>query len=138
MNEQLEQKGIEFLTWLLETIKQTKDVVVDKAPEVVRQLLEYRIIEHLTAVIITFIISLVSIPLVIHFFKLMNKNRYETRNAYHDAGDLTSKGLYFQFLVWVFTIFSIISMGVFIGNLVTLLQIYLTPYAYLIHQFIRK
>lgn len=119
MKEQLEIKGVEFLNWLVETIKQTKDVVIEKAPEVVRQLLNYSLIEKIVVASGLFLASI----LLLLVFNWLRKGDNDPSEGFLSFFAFIGAGGAFAGFLFNFTI---------------ILQITFTPYAYLIHQFVKQ
>lgn len=129
VTDQLKVKGVEFLSWLMDTIRATKDVVVKEAPEVVRQLLSYSAIEQASIMVFCFLTLIFSAGFLIFFI-----NRYRKK-----WDDISLEEQVFGILLGCGGSITgvIVSIYWIVYSATIIAQIRYTPYAYLIHQFVK-
>lgn len=133
MNKLIEQKGVELLSWIVETLKQSKDFVITQAPDVIQQMLTYEFIEKT----IDIFLCLIFIVITLFLMKFVYKKAYLAPKDYNDE---MQEG---WALILVFstlgTIAIILTSSFFLFyNITKLLQIKHTPKAYLIHALTDK
>jgi hypothetical protein len=125
----MEEKAIKIMDFILNTLQTTKDFVIEQAPDVVRQMLNYDLINCITWMFVFIFIIIVGILL----FKPLKKFAYK----YNDESD----GVSFIPIILV-TITTFICGMIFLTNLYdktsTILQIKYTPKAYLIYKLTDK
>lgn len=139
MNKELLSKGNEVLDFILITLQQGKDFVLEQAPDIVRQMIEYLIIDIKIDMIIDLIILLICV-FFSYFSSKMLKNIIEKKNEidYEEDNELSGVGFTKTIISSIILSFSIIF---FLTNLNTsllpnykkYLQITRTPKAYLIY-----
>lgn len=77
MNEQLEQKSIELLGWLEQTIKTTADFGTEQIPLFIQELLLYKFWMSLGVFTIAILALIASIYTLCRFIKWCVKNQYD-------------------------------------------------------------
>lgn len=108
----LEKVSSDLLQEILETLKSTKGFVLEQAPDIVQQFYKWKVAEHIFYVILALIISGVMISLACKYWECVTKD--------DNAGPVVAG------------IVGLVAMGVALGNVFNLIQIYVAPKIYLI------
>lgn len=145
MEKELMSKGNEILDFILKTLQQGKDFVLEQAPDVVKQLLRYSEIETKIN-IITDIMILIICLIFIYFCIKMLKSVICKKNKdvdYDNYEDLTEVGiakvsissiiLFFSSIIFILTLNCDL-----LQDYKKYLQITKTPKAYLIYNLTNK
>jgi hypothetical protein len=124
MNEETVNLANDALKSLIESATQTKDFVIDQAPDIINQLLYWKFFENLILGIIPLVLVLISLMIVLICSRDFAKNMYED--------DISLKSV-------IFIISTVIGVGGLIGfitggfsSLMTALQIYIAPKIFLV------
>ena len=124
MNEETVNLANDALKSLIESATQTKDFVIDQAPDIINQLLDWKFFENLILGIIPLVLVLISLMIVLICSRDFAKNMYED--------DISLKSV-------IFIISTVIGVGGLIGfitggfsSLMTALQIYIAPKIFLV------
>jgi len=124
MNEETVNLANDALKSLIESATQTKDFVIDQAPDIINQLLYWKFFENLILGIIPLVLVLISLMIVLICSRDFVKNMYED--------DISLKSV-------IFIISTVIGVGGLIGfitggfsSLMTALQIYIAPKIFLV------
>lgn len=142
ITKSLEQKGVEILDFISKTITETKDFVVAQAPDVIKQLLTYDILNEAMKIIFWCVFSIILLILyrtILYYYRKFRQEDLEKSNNMYDTRESTDVLQAFSVISFIFLLASIItSCYITCESTIKLVQINTTPKAYLIHKFIDK
>lgn len=77
MREELLSKGTKILDFILETLKQGKGLVVEQAPDIVKELLQYFYVDNLFTIIAGAVFFVISIFIIYKCYKHINSEDFD-------------------------------------------------------------
>ena len=137
----LEEKGVEIMNFITDTLKETKNFVIEQAPDVIRQMITYEYISILVFMcgwLLATILMIIGTTWLHNLHKRYMKEDDDYKNVHLRTSNETGTFICLCLAVGVSIIFTVITLCVTISSARELAQIKYTPKAYMIHKFIDK
>ena len=135
----IQQSTAELITLITGMIRQAKDLTIKEAPDAIRQLLMYDFIGVVNMLLGMFIIAMAFI-LLYQYFNRKHVNKMNKDKEYARQLDWCDGGITLNITRWGMLIgscvFSVIFVILLVVNIGTMIQIKVTPTAYLINKYV--